>query len=125
MDSNELKETDVKNRTCYYFDDIIKLEYLDFDDFLVDEKLFQNILVFDITLFAWNSSCITFDEINEIIIVYDAIRYLILFGPEKYDVFTIESDILAKKVALHMLFLMIMQKSTLIFTTIYSKLDFL
>ena len=52
MDSNELKETDVKNRTCYYFDDIIKLEYLDFDDFLVDEKLFQNILVFDITLFA-------------------------------------------------------------------------
>ena len=39
MDSNELKETDIKNRTCYYFDDIIKLEDLDFDDILIDQKL--------------------------------------------------------------------------------------
>ena len=31
MDSNdELKETDIKSSTCYYFDDIIKTE--DFDD---------------------------------------------------------------------------------------------
>ena len=39
MDSNELKETDIKNRTCYYFDDIIKLEDLDFDDILIDQNL--------------------------------------------------------------------------------------
>ena len=29
MDNNEIKEVSVKNRTCYYFDDIIKFE--DFD----------------------------------------------------------------------------------------------
>ena len=29
MDSkNALKEIDIKNRTCYYFDDIIEIEYL-------------------------------------------------------------------------------------------------
>ena len=39
MDSNnELKEIDIKNRTCYYFDDIIKIEDLDLDKILIDEK---------------------------------------------------------------------------------------
>ena len=38
MESNELKETDMKNRKCYYFD-IIKIE--DFEHLiLTDEKLF-------------------------------------------------------------------------------------
>ena len=41
-------------------------------------------MVFDINVFPWNSMCITFDEINGIIIVYDAIRYLVLFGPGRY-----------------------------------------
>ena len=27
--SNKLKEVDVKNRTCYYFDDIIEIENFD------------------------------------------------------------------------------------------------
>ena len=27
--NNKLKEVDVKNRTCYYFDDIIKIENFD------------------------------------------------------------------------------------------------
>ena len=39
MDSNdELKEIDIKNRTCYYFDDIIKFENFDLDNILIDEK---------------------------------------------------------------------------------------
>ena len=29
--NDELKEIDVKNRRCYYFDDIIKIEDFDFD----------------------------------------------------------------------------------------------
>ena len=36
MDSHDkLKEIDIKNRTCYYFDYIIKFE----DDILIDEIL--------------------------------------------------------------------------------------
>ena len=39
MESNDkLKEIDIKNRTCYYFDNIIKIEDFDNDDILRDEK---------------------------------------------------------------------------------------
>ena len=30
-----LKKVRIKNRTCYYFDDIIKLEDFDFNDILI------------------------------------------------------------------------------------------
>ena len=32
MERSELKEIDIKNRTWYYFDDIIKTEDFDFDN---------------------------------------------------------------------------------------------
>ena len=39
MESNdELKEINIKNRTCYYFDDVIKIEDFDLDNVLVDEN---------------------------------------------------------------------------------------
>ena len=39
MDNNdELKEIDIKTRTCYYFHDIIKIEHWNLDDILIDEK---------------------------------------------------------------------------------------
>ena len=49
MESNDkLKEIDNKNRTCYGFDDIIKIE--DFNiNILIDEKLYENILVYKIS----------------------------------------------------------------------------
>ena len=44
MENNEFK-----NRMCYYFDDIIKLEDFDLDDILIDEKSRENILIYDIS----------------------------------------------------------------------------
>ena len=38
MENNKLKKVHIKNRTCYYFDDIIKLEYFGLDNILIDEK---------------------------------------------------------------------------------------
>ena len=39
MESNdELKETDIKNLTCYFLDDIIKIEDFNFDNILINEK---------------------------------------------------------------------------------------
>ena len=35
----------MKDRTCYYFDDIIKIENFDFDIFLLHEKSNENILI--------------------------------------------------------------------------------
>ena len=45
---DELKETDLKNFTCYCFDDIIKGIGIYFSDNLLDEKLCENISVYDI-----------------------------------------------------------------------------
>ena len=39
------QENDLKNRTCFYFDDINKAENFNFDNILVDEKSYKNILV--------------------------------------------------------------------------------
>ena len=37
------------NRTGFYFNDIIKLEDFDIDNILIDEKLHENILIYDIS----------------------------------------------------------------------------
>ena len=37
---DKLKETDIKNRVCYYFDDIMKDADIYFSDILLDKKLY-------------------------------------------------------------------------------------
>ena len=50
--SDELKETDIKNRTCYYFDDIIIYRDINFDNIFLDIKLckkeYENTLIREI-----------------------------------------------------------------------------
>ena len=36
--NNKLKENVIKNRPCYYFDDIIKIENFNADNILIDQK---------------------------------------------------------------------------------------
>ena len=45
MENDEFKNVHIKNRTRYYFDDIIKLEDFDIDNILIDEKSHRNILI--------------------------------------------------------------------------------
>ena len=44
--TDKLKELDIKNRACYYFDDLIKFwdRDIDFSDILLDEKLYEEII---------------------------------------------------------------------------------
>ena len=49
MENNEFEKFCIKNRTCYYFDDIIKFEDFDFDNILIDGKAHKNILIYDIS----------------------------------------------------------------------------
>ena len=50
MNSNdELKEINIKNRTCYYFDAIINIEDFNLDNILIDEQSHENILVYNIS----------------------------------------------------------------------------
>ena len=74
MDSDdELKQIDVRNSMCYYFDDIIKIEDVDID-ILIDEKSYKNILVYSVSYKSLIDSKplrIRLDKINGFIRVYD------------------------------------------------------
>ena len=45
MEKKEFKKVRIKNRKCYYFDDITKLEGFDFDNILIGGKSHENILI--------------------------------------------------------------------------------
>ena len=87
MDSNdELKETDIRNRTCYYFDAKTKTEDFNLDNILIKKKRYKNILVYNIsykTLIDAKPLRCGVDKINGFIRVYDGNKYLILC--EKHD----------------------------------------
>ena len=88
MESNDLKKVNIKNRTCYYFDDIIKLEDFDLDNILIDEKSHENILIYDIsykTSIGSKPWRIRFNKIDGITRIYDKSRYLKLFGNKKHE----------------------------------------
>ena len=44
---DELKEIDIKNYACHHFDDAIKDIDINFSNILLDEKLCENISVYD------------------------------------------------------------------------------
>ena len=88
MKNSEFKKVSIKKCTCYYFNDITKLEDFDFDNILLHEKSYENMLIYDIsykTLIGAKLLHIRFDKIDGFIRVYDGTRYLVLFGPQKYD----------------------------------------
>ena len=82
MENNEIKKVCVKNRMCYYFDDIIRFEDFDFDNILIDEKLCKNILINDIsykTLIDARPLHIRFEKAGGFIRVDDGTGLLVLF----------------------------------------------
>ena len=77
MKNHEFKKVRIKNRTCYYFDDIIKLEDFGLNNILIDEKSHKNILIYDIsykTLIGPKPLRIRFDKINGFTRIYDGTR---------------------------------------------------
>ena len=61
--------------------------YFDNDNTLIDEKLFENSLVYNIsfkTLIRSKPLRIRFDKIDGFVRAYDGARYFVLFGAEKY-----------------------------------------
>ena len=41
MENNEFEKVRIKNLTCYYFDDMIRLEDFDRDNILIGKKITQ------------------------------------------------------------------------------------
>ena len=46
---DELKKNDIKNRTYYYFDDIMRVIDIDFKDILLVKQSYEKILIYDIS----------------------------------------------------------------------------
>ena len=64
------------------------MEDFAYDNILIEEKSFANILLYVIlckNLIASKRLHNRFNKIDGFIIVYDKIRYLVLFGSKKYD----------------------------------------
>ena len=81
-----MKKVSIKNPTCYYFDVIIKIEDFDFDNLLLDEKSYENTFIYNIsykTLIDAKPLRIRLNKVDGFIRVYDGIRYLVLYSPEK------------------------------------------
>ena len=80
---NELIEIDIKNRMCFYFDDIINGTKINFSNILLDKKLLENISIYNIsykTLIGPKPLRIRFDKIDRFIIALDRKnKHLILF----------------------------------------------
>ena len=89
MESNdEVKGIDIKNRTCCYFNNIMRVADIKFYKTLLEEKSYENILIYDISYKTFMSAKlvrIRFNKIDGFIKIYDGTRYLVLFGPERYD----------------------------------------
>ena len=86
--NDKLKKVSTKNHTCYYSYDIIKFEDFDIDNILIDEKSYENILVYSISLknlMGAKHLRIRFNKIDGFFKVHGETRYLILLGDEKYD----------------------------------------
>ena len=46
--NNKLKETVIENGTFFCFHDIMKIEDFDFNNTLINEKSYENVLIYDI-----------------------------------------------------------------------------
>ena len=88
MEKIEFKKVWIKNRTCYYFSEIIKLEDFVINNILIEEKSDENIFIYNIsykTLINQKPLRIKFFKIHGIIRIYNGTTYLTLFGSEKYE----------------------------------------
>ena len=127
MESKEkLKDIDIKNHTCYYFDDIMRVADIDFDNILFGKKshnTYKNILIYDISYKTFISAKplrIRFHEIDGFIKIYEGIRYLVLFGPGWYHaIYNRIRYLISEKVVLQILLIIILQESELIYAIFY------
>ena len=123
---DEFRKIDIKNRTSYYFNDIMRVEHIDFDNILLDEKshkISENILIYDIsykTFMGGKPLRIWFEKIDGFIKIYDGIRYLVLFGSKRYDATYNRIRYLeTKKMILQILLALILQESELVHIILY------
>ena len=75
---------------CCYFDYIIKIEDFDFGNILLDEKSYENILIYAVlhkTLICPKPLHIMFDKVDGFTRDYDGTKHFVLFNLEKHVIY--------------------------------------
>ena len=70
MNKNKLKEIDIRNHTCYCFEDITNINDLIVDKILIDKKSYKNILIQNVAYkspYGVNRSFIVFENVDRCI----------------------------------------------------------
>ena len=121
---DELKEINVKNCACYYFDDIIRDFDTNFDNILLDEKLHENISVYDIsykTSMGTKPLPIRFNKIDGFIKVHGGdFRHLVLFDYEHFaQICDKIKYFISEKVVLQIVIIIVFKKSELFHIILY------
>ena len=73
--SSKVKDIDIKNRTYYFFNDIINIENFDQNNIKIDEKSYRNVLIYYIgyvtikdsryvNIFSLNPLYLIFSNVN-------------------------------------------------------------
>ena len=127
----KLREIDIKNRTCYYFDGIIGVmdrdRDFDFSDILLDEKSykqkFEKILIYDISYKPSTGAKplrFRFNEIDRFNKTHNGIRSLVLFDDAWFDKSCDKIKyLIIENVVLQIVLIIILGKSELIHIILY------
>ena len=63
--SNKVKDTDIKNRTYYFLDDIISIKNVDPNNIKIDEKSYKIVLIYYIGYMTIkDSKCVKINAVN-------------------------------------------------------------
>ena len=117
VSKNELKEIDIKNCMYYYFDDIMKARDIYSKNNFLDEKIYKNIFIYDISYITFMGSI---DKIDGFIRIYDGIRYLVIIGHSWFDERCDSIKyLISEKGVLRIVLIIILQKSKLIHIVLY------
>ena len=92
--SNKVKDINIKNRTYYFFNDIIIIVIFDFNDIKIDKTSYKNILIYfigyvtikkHIKTYSGNLLLLIFGKVNGYFEEINGNKYLILVPTnEKY-----------------------------------------
>ena len=88
--SNKIKNIDLRNRTCYFFDDIINIKNFDLNNIKIDENSYKDILIYYIgyvtikivkykKMNSVNPSYLVFIKVNGYFDEINKNKYLTLF----------------------------------------------
>ena len=124
VSKDQLKELNIKNTASYYFDDIIRGFDINLYNIWLEEKLYENISVYDIsykTSAGPKPLCIRFDKIDRFIRVCGSeFRFWVLFDHGLFDKIVDKIKyLISDYVVLQIVLIIILERSELIYIILY------